>query len=87
MALQKEYETSSGITANYHKIGKINYEKESGAYFEVEIYLNESARRDNKKPLETRTFYSENINVDEPLVTQLYNYLKTLPEYEGAQDA
>lgn len=55
----------------------------------VSIYTSEQARENNETPIDMKTDYicdANNIG-SEDILTFSYEYLKTLPEFNGAQDA
>lgn len=86
MALQKDIIQRNGVLTTYHRIFFIQSRINSGVSIAVLSYLNEESRRsDNpEKFVASVTYeipYQENMTVE-----QAYEYLKTLPEFEGAED-
>lgn len=52
MAIQKDFDTNFGITANYHKISKIEFLcKEQVIEFTVAIYASQAAKEADARPL------------------------------------
>lgn len=100
MALLLEKTTPSGVTATYWKINNIDihsnkrYVNENDmnmyhANFRLVGYYNETTRQENKQTLEDKQYnISQNITIgpEVDLRPTLYTYLKTLPEWETAQD-
>lgn len=87
MALQHNVTLSSGVVATeaYTKIGRVDRLDKTKAMFSVECYLNAEARNTGKTPLCGGTFEMDVVDGDISW-TAIYNYLKTLPEYENALD-
>ena len=86
MALQKEIVQPNGVTTNYHRIHFIQSIINSDICIAVLSYLNEESRRsDNAEKFVVSVTYDipdqENMTVE-----QAYEYLKTLPKFEGAED-
>lgn len=89
MALQKDYETKSGVVGNYHRINTLVITKTNGDFLadiRIKTYLNKTIREDGKDCLELRHYSYEGINPNNPVYEQVYTYLKTLSEFEGAID-
>lgn len=89
MALQKSQPTDVGVDATYHRIIR------SDAYYDTgEINLiigkfaDKAASDDEKQPLSTQMVATsfEDLGLTEPRRTEAYNFLKTLPEFDGATD-
>lgn len=87
MALQFNYENDFGLTVSsaYAKVEDLRVSNET-VQFTLKIFGNEQARLDDKQPLAYRSIEKplENFSVS---YQELYNYLKTLPEFAGATDA
>lgn len=94
MGLQKSI-IKSGIPLSYHCISNISSLTNISNIIEVSSYIDKEAKRlaqrNRVTPLENfdvfinTTFY--NIAYDPDMnITKAYNYLKTLPEFEGAED-
>lgn len=88
MALNKAIVQENGVTTNYHRILFIQSVINSNTSIAVLSYVSpESRQAENSEtppykvsvtyPVE----YTENMTVEDA-----YNYLKTLPEFEGAED-
>ena len=100
MALSKSIEHASGVSMTYHKVGIISpltpAQKSCG--FIVWSYVDENARDAGKVPVTTKAFTLQDTDYDAYLnetvlkgknvstLSQLYAYLKTLAEWDGAQD-
>lgn len=88
MALLKPITKDNGITLNYHRILFIQSTINRQTSIAVLSYLNEESReKENtvaepyKEAITYETGYVENMTTD-----QAYDYLKSLPEFEGASD-
>lgn len=86
MALQKTLSTNFGVDGNYIKIENIEGDKTT-LRINVVLYANQAAR-DNK----LAALKSWHLEIPTPtgtgndLMVDLYNHLKTLPEFSGAID-
>ena len=96
MALGKNITLDNGITLNYHRIVSVNTITNEQSIIEVASYINEEQRNKEKEWYETKsqedmnvlintkyysTEYDKNLNVD-----NAYEYLKTLEEFEDAEN-
>lgn len=97
MALKKKITKSNGIELEYHRIALLTIETNQQITILIRSYLNEEGREYEKKyaagEIESEpTFpytvgeymhfdYDDNMNI-----TNAYNLLKSLPEFEGAED-
>ena len=100
MALKKEIILENGIILNYHRVVSVNNITNQQSVIEVASYINEAQREKEKEwyeepadweqrgdmnvLIETKfytTEYNKELNVD-----NAYEYLKTLPEFENAED-
>ena len=88
MALLKDIEQDDGVITSYHRILYIQSMLNSHDSIAVVSYINRDGReRENseKEPYKAAVTYEkpyqENMTNEEA-----YAYLKTLPEFEGAQD-
>ena len=89
MALYKEIIQADGVTTNYHRILNLSSQINSHVDIAVISYVNADSRsRDSEYPkrpyrqcVTYTTGYKENMTIQEA-----YNYIKTLPEFEGAED-
>lgn len=91
MALIKDVVQSDGVTTSYHRIllltKTINRQNSIG----VISYINDSARENEKDQILAQP-YSKSVTYELPYdesmsVADAYAYLKTLPQFEGAEDA
>lgn len=89
MALFKAVRQDDGVTTNYHRIAFIQVTTNSHNSIAVFSYIDGDARREPRTP-ESRPYcksatyeteYSPNMTIE-----LAYEYLKTLPEFEGATD-
>lgn len=90
MALKKEIIQSDGVTTNYHRILYMMNIINSHTSIAVLSYPSEVMRgmektneipNPYKKSTTYETDYVENMTIEEA-----YEYLKTLPDFEGAED-
>lgn len=88
MALQKAIVQADGITTNYHRILFIDSMINSHISIGVLSYLDSDSRQNDstdnplyKKGVTYEKGYEENFTIE-----SAYNYLKTLPEFEGSLD-
>lgn len=90
MALYKEIRQYDGVTTNYHRILYINKITNCRNAIAVCSYVDSSSRDDEKnnitlEPYRQAVTYETEYN-ETMTVTNAYKYLKTLPEFEGAED-
>lgn len=91
MALRKKITLDNGISLNYHRIASLHVTTNVLNTIEVKSYVNQKQRTKDAPSTEdidvyTRTQfltcdYDQNMSV-----VSAYEYLKTLPEFEGATD-
>lgn len=88
MALQKEIRQEDGVVTSYHRILFLKPVINHHISIAVLSYIDEDSRNtedDGGKPYKVaKTYeksYEENMTIEEA-----YEYLKTLPDYEGAED-
>ena len=101
MALSKRVALPSGITTNYHRIVSINTVTNEQNTIEVASYTSRQKRADEAAWLESQRVHDAeyrpldvfiattyiNVPYDQSMtVDGAYVYLKTLPEFEGAND-
>ena len=90
MALYKPIKQDDGVITNYHRIlySQITTNKQNS--IAVISYINNESRNDEKeniiakpysKAITYETEYDETMTIE-----KAYEYLKTLPEFEGATD-
>lgn len=78
MALRKQIETSYNVPAEYWKIMDLP------TTFIIKGYYNQEARRAGANTL-GESEYEIPEEILNNFKTELYNYLKTLPEWDGAE--
>lgn len=89
MALFKTIRQADGVTTNYHRIAFVQITTNQQNSIAVFSYVDEDSRRTAQDPdarpycvaVTYETEYSPNMTVE-----LAYEYLKTLPEFEGATD-
>lgn len=89
MALRKPIKQSDGVTTNYHRVAFVQITTNRQNSIAVFSYIDEASRRDmdtaESRPycasITYETEYSPNMTIE-----LAYEYLKTLPEFEGATD-
>lgn len=90
MALYKEIKQADGVTTNYHRILYLTSTVNRQNSIAVLSYVDDEARTNEKenvmaqpyqKAVTYETSYSPNMTIE-----LAYEYLKTLPEFEGATD-
>lgn len=97
MALYKEITKQNGIILNYHRIAMIKIDINQQITLLLYSYLNEDGRNYEKAYAEGKIegepefpyvdYQYINLDYDENMnVKNAYEWLKTLPEFEGATD-
>ncbi len=94
MALKKSIQLDNGIIVTYHRIVTINKITNDTTVIEVASYINEEEREKEKHALEKNEpmnvfIYTEYINKaynEKETIEDIYEYLKTLEKYQGAED-
>ncbi|MHB9072436.1 MAG: hypothetical protein ACYC6G_02805 [Desulfobaccales bacterium] len=95
MALQKSYEDKFGMTHEvaYFRIRRAivdNFPTDAPPLFtaEVDVYANAGARQNEKAPLESilRQLADASDPAMQAGLAAAYDFLKSLPDFEGAQD-
>ena len=88
MALKKDIIQDNGITTSYHRILFIQSTINSHTSIAVLSYVDEQSREREKSEIQPykaavtyETDYIENMTISDA-----YKYLKTLPEFAGAED-
>ena len=89
MALYKNIRQEDGVTTNYHRIlfvqQMINHHNSIAVISYVDAESRESEKELVMQPYQKSTTYE--IAYDPNMtVESAYNYLKTLPQFEGAED-
>lgn len=88
MALKKEVRQDNGIVTTYHRILLVQSTINSHTSIAVVSYLDESSRKQDtaEKPIYKVAVTYETDYVENMTIKMAYDYLKTLPEFEGAVD-
>ena len=94
MALKKEIELDNGVVVNYHRIVSINKITNVSNIIEVASYTNEQKREEEREAVTNGTEMNVFINTqylnaeyDETItIEDTYEYLKTLEQFEDAED-
>lgn len=90
MAIYKEIRQEDGVTTNYHRILSLTQTVNRQNSIAVLSYVDDAARVDEqqniivqpyKKAVTYETAYDENMTIE-----SAYEFLKTLPQFEGAED-
>lgn len=90
MALSKPIRQEDGVTTNYHRILYLMQTVNKQNSIAVVSYVDDQSRNDEKesvvaqpyqKAVTYETDYDETMTVE-----KAYDYLKTLPQFEGAED-
>ena len=90
MALYKEIRQDDGVTTKYHRILQLIHTVNRQNSIAVVSYVDDVARTEEqqsvlmlpyKKGITYETDYDESMTVE-----KAYEYLKTLPQFEGAED-
>lgn len=88
MALKKEVRQDNGVVTNYHRILYVMSTTNSHVSIAVLSYIDAAGRNMENSVTEPYKVavtyekeYEENMTIEDA-----YEYLKTLPEFEGAED-
>lgn len=89
MALRKTITQDDGIVTNYHRIQFIRITTNAQNSIAVLSYIDDESRNKSKtgesrpycKAVTYETAYDESMTIE-----KAYDYLKTLPEFEGAEN-
>lgn len=94
MALMKEIEQANGIVLSYHRIASVSSQVNEGTSIVVVSYISQQKRDDERSSLEAgepmdvfmeskiyQTDYRDGMTAEEA-----YNYIKTVPDFEGSSD-
>ena len=96
MALIKPIKQDNGIILSYHRISDIRNVVNDKTYIDIISYVNAEEREKEKnqpkyspnKPNVYKVNSQEIIDYNDTLtIEEAYEYLKTLPKYEGSEDA
>ena len=88
MALKKDIVQPNGITTGYHRIMFLQSMINSHISIALLSYVNENSRRtetDEVSPYRVSVTYEKDYQ-ENMTIEEAYAYLKTLPEFEGAED-
>lgn len=89
MALQIEFTSTSGAAGNYLKIGSIIIQG-SQVMARLDYFKDHQARLDGLRPYEVccgkQPSYIITIDHDLPIYSQIYQHIKSLPDFAGAED-
>lgn len=90
MALYKEITQDDGVTTNYHRILFLTQTVNRQNSIAVLSYVNDKSRVSEQTNVMTQP-YMKSITYEVPYdehmtIAKAYEYLKTLPQYEGAED-
>lgn len=90
MALKKAIKQKDGVVTNYHRILFLQQTVNRQNSIAVHSYVDEEAREGEKvntfeQPYVKSITYETDYNEDMTIETA-YKYLKTLPQFEGAED-
>lgn len=88
MALQKDIRQDDGVTTSYHRVLQIIQTINRQTSIAVISYVDETARSDEKNSVIMQP-YSKCVTYELPYdeamtIENAYDYLKTLPQFEGA---
>lgn len=90
MALYKPIEQLDGVITNYHRILFVSHVVNSHNSIAIISYVNIESRSKEQGSLENppyRQSVTYEIEYDENMTVEMaYEYLKTLPQFEGAID-
>lgn len=87
MALQKQHTTQHGIFLDeaYCKIDTFRGDRHN-VRVGVSVYANHSVYSEGKPAIESLEFNLPTPNSSDNMFAEVYNYLKTQPEFDGAVD-
>lgn len=90
MALYKKIRQDDGVTTNYHRILFLNLFTNHHNSIAVVSYVDDAAREDEKGAIIAQP-YQKSVTYELPYdesmtIETAYEYLKTLPQFEGATD-
>lgn len=86
MALQKTISTSFGVNGDYVKIHKFTADKDN-VQIDVQMFVDQAARNAGNSPIKYWQFSTAlPTGTSNDIMVDLYDHLKTLPEFSGAVD-
>lgn len=94
MALYKPIELQNGVVVSYHRVTSLNIITNVQNMIEISCYTSEVKRREEQEALkngETSDVFVHTMLLNTPYdqtstIENIYEYLKTLPEFKGAED-
>lgn len=91
MAIKKEIKDNRGVTVSYHRVAKITSIVNYASMIEVSSYISKEDRELEQGNPSFSNVYNSTIYYDIPYTDNLsvkgaYDYIKSLPEFEGAED-
>lgn len=94
MAISKDIVLPNGVVINYHRIMSIQFITNSSNIINVSGYISKEKREEERSAIanaEPMDVYIDGKFIESPYdpymnIIEAYEYLKTLPEYEGAED-
>ena len=90
MALYKEIKQADGVTTNYHRILYVTSTVNRQNSIAVLSYVSDESREDEKNHVMTQPYTKaityETAYTPDMTIENAYDYLKTLPAFEGATD-
>ena len=90
MALIKDVKQDDGVTTSYHRILYIQLTTNRQNSIAVMSYVDNEARESEKESVITQPYnrsVTYETSYDETMtIEKAYDYIKTLPEFEGAED-
>lgn len=87
MALKKSLEiNNTGISGEYIRLDNIKFLKEDTLLVILDIYANQALREQDKQPLTPISIYLKDKQFIDQLKQLVYNKVKLLENFEGAED-
>lgn len=97
MGLRKHITLPNGVQLNYHRVTSVNNITNVQTVIEVSGYTSQAKRREEATMISDPENNPADVFIDtrfiavdydpEMTISKAYDYLKTLPEFEGAEDA
>lgn len=94
MALSKNIEKPNGVVLSYHRVANISSQVNQNTTIVVVSYISQAKRNDEVAALEAgeamdvfmeSSFYQTDYS-DGMTAQEAYNYVKTVPDFEGSSD-
>lgn len=90
MALYKEIKQNDGVTTNYHRILYLTQTVNEQNSIAVLSYIDDESRKNEKGSVDLQPYKKAitfEADYDETMtIESAYDYLKTLPQFDGAVD-